>query len=236
LFYTLVVYYRLVMSTILVVEDDADILKLMQFTLENSGYTVLKAQQGRQALELLQQHDVDLITLDIMMPVMDGLTAIKEIRYNLQSSTPIIVVSAKGEESDIITALELGADDYLTKPFSMNILSSKIRAVLRRSSEIQEHIQIHHEGLFMDQGKHLCLVDDTEIELTATEFSLLFLLASNAEQVFTRNQIITKVKGSDYPVTDRSIDVQIATIRKKLGNVGARIKTVWGIGYTYKEC
>lgn len=228
-------YYRSDMSTILVVEDDADIRELMRFTLESSGYCVLQAQHGKQALELVKQHDIDLITLDIMMPVMDGLSAIKEIRYNLQRSIPIIVVSAKGEESDIITALELGADDYLTKPFSMNVLSSKIRAVLRRAVEIQGSSMVHHEGLFMDQGKHLCTVDDTEVELTATEFALLYLLASNAEQVFTRNQIITKVKGSDYPVTDRSIDVQIATIRKKLGKYGPRIKTIWGIGYTYKE-
>ncbi len=170
-----------------------------------------------------------------MMPVMDGLTAIKAIRYTLQSTVPIIVVSAKGDESDIITALELGCDDYLTKPFSMNVLNSKIRAVLRRLSESSSSSAVHHAGLVMDKEKHQCLLDGSEVELTATEFSLLYLLASNPEQVFTRNQMITKVKGSDYPVTDRSIDVQVATIRRKLGSYGQRIKTVWGIGYTYKE-
>lgn len=146
------------------------------------------------------------------------------------------MVSARGEESDIITALELGADDYLSKPFSAKVLASKIRAVLRRTQEMeQQHPMLEADGLIMDQQKHQCMLDGEEIELTATEFALLYLLASNPEQVFTRNQIITKVKGDDYPVTDRSIDVQIATLRKKLGSYGTRIKTIWGIGYTYKN-
>ena len=223
------------MNTILVVEDDIDIRELERYTLASNGYTVLQAEHGKQALEVLSSQSVDLIILDIMMPVMDGLTLIKTLRFGLNDTTPIIEVSAKGDESDIITALELGADDYLTKPFSMNVLTSKIRAVLRRSEQVQSPQVVHHAGLVMDQGRHLCLVDNQEIELTATEFSLLYLLASNAEQVFTRNQMITRIKGSDYPVTDRSIDVQVATIRRKLGAYGSRIKTVWGIGYTYKE-
>ncbi|WP_332447877.1 response regulator transcription factor [Sphaerochaeta sp.] len=223
------------MSTILVVEDDLDIRQLERYALSNNGYTVLEAEHGSKALELLSSHEVDLVILDIMMPVMDGLTTIKAIRYSLESQVPIIVVSAKSEESDIITALELGADDYLTKPFSMNVLKSKIRAVLRRFTEKPTSSQVHQAGLFMNLNKHQCLIDDEQVELTATEFALLYLLASNPEQVFTRNQMITRVKGNDYPVTDRSIDVQIATLRKKLGSIGTRIKTVWGIGYTYKE-
>lgn len=223
------------MNTILVVEDDFDIRELERYTLASNGYAVLTAEHGKQALQILGSEAVDLIILDIMMPVMDGLTLIKTLRFSLNETTPIIVVSAKGEESDIITALELGADDYLTKPFSMNVLTSKIRAVLRRSEQAQTPQVVHHTGLVMDQQKHLCMVDNVEVELTATEFSLLYLLAGNAEQVFTRNQMITRIKGSDYPVTDRSIDVQVATIRRKLGVYGVRIKTVWGIGYTYKE-
>ncbi|NBK23806.1 MAG: response regulator transcription factor [Spirochaetia bacterium] len=223
------------MSTILVVEDDLDIRELERYALASNGYTVFEAENGKEALSVLEKEPVDLVILDIMMPVMDGLTAIKAIRYTLQSTVPIIVVSAKGDESDIITALELGCDDYLTKPFSMNVLNSKIRAVLRRLSESSSSSAVHHAGLVMDKEKHQCLLDGSEVELTATEFSLLYLLASNPEQVFTRNQMITKVKGSDYPVTDRSIDVQVATIRRKLGSYGQRIKTVWGIGYTYKE-
>ncbi len=227
--------YGFGMSTILVVEDDLDIRELERYALSSNGYTVLEAENGKEAVSMLEKHDIDLVILDIMMPVMDGLSAIKAIRYTLQSSVPIIVVSAKGDESDIITALELGCDDYLTKPFSMNVMNSKIRAVLRRLSETNTSNMVHHAGLVMDSQKHQCMVDGNEVELTATEFSLLYLLASNPEQVFTRNQMIIKVKGSDYPVTDRSIDVQVATIRRKLGSYGQRIKTVWGIGYTYKE-
>ena len=228
--------YGFGMSTILVVEDDLDIRELERYALSSNGYTVFEAENGKEALSVLEKEPVDLVILDIMMPVMDGLSAIKAIRYTLQSTVPIIVVSAKGDESDIITALELGCDDYLTKPFSMNVLNSKIRAVLRRLSESSSsNSAVHHAGLVMDKEKHQCLIDGGEVELTATEFSLLYLLASNPEQVFTRNQRITKVKGSDYPVTDRSIDVQIATIRRKLGTYGQWIKTVWGIGYTFKE-
>jgi two-component system phosphate regulon response regulator PhoB len=226
----------MVMETILVVEDDGDIRELERYTLSSLGYTVLEAEHGAQALDLLKSHHIDLMVLDIMMPVLDGLSTIKSVRYQLNNPVPIIVVSARGEESDIITALELGADDYLSKPFSAKVLASKIRAVLRRTQEMgQQHLMVQADGLVMDQQKHQCMLDGEEIELTATEFALLYLLASNPEQVFTRNQIITKVKGDDYPVTDRSIDVQIATLRKKLGSYGTRIKTIWGIGYTYKN-
>ncbi|MCK9347662.1 MAG: response regulator transcription factor [Sphaerochaeta sp.] len=224
------------METILVVEDDVDIRELERYTLSSLGYMVLEAEHGAQALDLLKSHHIDLMVLDIMMPVLDGLSTIKSVRYQLNNPVPIIVVSARGEESDIITALELGADDYLSKPFSAKVLASKIRAVLRRTQEMeQQHPMLEADGLIMDQQKHQCMLDGEEIELTATEFALLYLLASNPEQVFTRNQIITKVKGDDYPVTDRSIDVQIATLRKKLGSYGTRVKTIWGIGYTYKN-
>ncbi|MDY0244932.1 MAG: response regulator transcription factor, partial [Sphaerochaeta sp.] len=216
------------METILVVEDDVDIRELERYTLSSLGYMVLEAEHGAQALDLLKSHHIDLMVLDIMMPVLDGLSTIKSVRYQLNNPVPIIVVSARGEESDIITALELGADDYLSKPFSAKVLASKIRAVLRRTQELeQQHPMLEADGLIMDQQKHQCMLDGEEIELTATEFALLYLLASNPEQVFTRNQIITKVKGDDYPVTDRSIDVQIATLRKKLGSYGTKIKTIW---------
>jgi two-component system phosphate regulon response regulator PhoB len=224
------------MNTILVVDDDADILKLESFNLEANGYKTLCAENGKEALHLLSSETVDAIILDIMMPVMDGLETIKEIRYGLHSNIPIIVASAKGDESDIVMALELGCDDYLTKPFSMKVMLSKIKAVLRRIQASKEEAEvIHVNRLMMDINKHLCEIEGIPVDLTATEFALLFLLASNKEQVFTRTQIISKVKGNDYPVTDRSIDVQVATLRKKLGEEGNAIKTIWGIGYTFKE-
>ncbi|WP_320130169.1 response regulator transcription factor [uncultured Sphaerochaeta sp.] len=224
------------MNTILVVDDDQDILKLESFNLSANGYKTLSAENGKEALQVLSSEQVDAIILDIMMPIMDGLETIKEIRYGLHSNIPIIVASAKGDESDIVMALELGSDDYLTKPFSMKVMLSKVKAVLRRMQNAKEAVDIVRiNELMMDVQKHTCTVHDIPVELTATEFSLLYLLASNKEQVFTRAQIINKVKGSDYPVTDRSIDVQIATLRKKLGDEGNYIKTIWGIGYTFKE-
>lgn len=224
------------MNTILVVDDDLDILRLECFNLETNGYKTVSAENGREALRLLASEPIDAIILDIMMPVMDGLETIKEIRYGLHSNVPIIIASAKGDEGDIVMALELGADDYLTKPFSMKVMLSKVKAVLRRLQASPEEVEIiRANNLSMDVTRHLCMVQDKQIDLTATEFALLYLLASHKEQVFTRTQIISKVKGNDYPVTDRSIDVQVATLRKKLGDEGNAIKTIWGIGYTFKE-
>jgi two-component system phosphate regulon response regulator PhoB len=224
------------MNTILIVDDDADILQLERFHLENDGYRTVTAENGQQALDRIKAGPVDAIVLDIMMPVMDGLELVKQLRYGLNSDIPVIVASAKGDESDIVTALELGADDYLTKPFSMKVLLSKVKAVLRRTRAAENKPSVlRTKSLMMDVSRHLCTIADVPVELTATEFSLLYLLASNQEQVFTRAQIIGKVKGNDYPVTDRSIDVQVATLRKKLGQEGNSIKTIWGIGYTYKE-
>jgi two-component system phosphate regulon response regulator PhoB len=224
------------MNTILVVDDDFDILRLESFNLESNGYKTVSAENGKEALQLLASETIDAIILDIMMPVMDGLETIKEIRYGLHSNVPIIIASAKGDESDIVMALELGADDYLTKPFSMKVMLSKVKAVLRRmQTSKEEAVIVRENNLMMDVSKHLCTIQDKQVDLTATEFALLYLLASNKEQVFTRSQIISKVKGNDYPVTDRSIDVQVATLRKKLGEEGNSIKTIWGIGYTFKE-
>ena len=224
------------MNTILVVDDDMDIRRLECFNLEANGYRTVSAENGKEALRQLASETIDAIILDIMMPVMDGLETIKEIRYGLHSNVPIIIASAKGDEGDIVMALELGADDYLTKPFSMKVMLSKVKAVLRRLQASPEEVEIiRANNLSMDVTRHLCMVQDKQIDLTATEFALLYLLASHKEQVFTRTQIISKVKGNDYPVTDRSIDVQVATLRKKLGDEGNAIKTIWGIGYTFKE-
>ncbi|AEV27968.1 response regulator with CheY-like receiver domain and winged-helix DNA-binding domain [Sphaerochaeta pleomorpha str. Grapes] len=224
------------MNTILVVDDDLDIRRLECFNLETNGYKTVSAENGKEALRLLATETIDAIILDIMMPVMDGLETIKEIRYGLHNSVPIIIASAKGDEGDIVMALELGADDYLTKPFSMKVMISKIKAVLRRmQTNTEGETIVRANNLTMDVTRHLCMVQDKQVDLTATEFALLYLLASNKEQVFTRAQIISKVKGNDYPVTDRSIDVQVATLRKKLGEEGNSIKTIWGIGYTFKE-
>jgi len=152
---------------------------------------------------------------------------------------PIIIASARGEDTDIIMGLELGADEYLTKPFSPQVLSAKVKAMIRyRKSEnpkSDKNIILTTKGLKIDKTLHSCLINEKEIQFTATEFSLLSILVWEEGRVFTREQLINSIKGNDYPVTQRSIDVQIASIRKKLGDFGNYLKTVWSVGYKYQE-
>jgi len=226
------------MMQLLVVEDDDDIATLLTYHLQREGYAVSRAGDGKTALESLASHTYDLILLDVMLPGADGLEVLKDLRYRLSLSTPVIMESAKGEEADIITALELGADDYITKPFSPNVLCAKVKSLLRRirkpvcdateSNLVTGHLQL-------DPRSHTCLSDGKPVTLTATEFSILSTLVAESGRVFTRSQLISATKGDDYPVTERSIDVQIATIRHKIGESGACLKTVWGIGYKYQE-
>ncbi len=222
---------------ILIVEDDEDIAELIQFHLQKQGYAIALAMDGQNALDQFDRNVPDMILLDVMLPVMDGLEVLKAIRYDRHSNLPIIIESARGEESDIITGLELGADDYITKPFSPSVLAAKVKSLFRRLQNDrkpgEERVSTKH--LLLDKSKHSCLASGESIELTATEFSLLCTMANEPERVFTRSQLISTTKGSDYPVTERSIDVQIATIRRKLKKEGEAIKTVWGIGYKFQE-
>lgn len=224
-------------NRILIVEDDEDIAELIRFHLQKQGYATEIAMDGKTALEQFDAARPALILLDVMLPVIDGLEVLKAIRYDRHSTVPIIIESARGEETDIVTGLELGADDYIAKPFSPTVLVAKVKSLFRR-------IQNDHKApddlvttkrLSLDKNKHSCLADGASVDLTATEFSLLAALASEPERVFTRSQLISTTKGSDYPVTERSIDVQIATLRRKLKGCGNAIKTVWGIGYKYQE-
>jgi DNA-binding response OmpR family regulator len=226
------------MAHLLVVEDDDDIATLLAYQLEKLGFTVSRARDGQEAVDNLSSGSFDLVLLDIMLPKLDGLEVLKTMRYRLGLTTPVIVESAKGEEADIVTALEIGADDYVTKPFSTNVLMAKIKSLLRRTKEhtseaTPETVTTQH--LLLDSRSHTCTVDGELVPLTATEFSILWTLASDSGRVFTRTQLISATKGDDYPVTERSIDVQIATIRHKIKKAGPFLKTVWGVGYKYLE-
>ncbi len=227
-------------ETILVVDDEEDIVELVRVSLEREGYTVLSADCGEQALSMARAQTPDLVVLDIMMPGIDGLEVTRAMKGDDRTkAVAIIMLSAKGEESDIISGLELGADDYVTKPFSPKILIARIRSVLRRkqqplaSKDNTGSIRMH--DITITPHKHAVTVAGKIIRLTASEFDILHLLARHPGWVFTRGQIVNKVRGEDYAVTDRSIDVQIAGIRKKLGSHGACIETVRGVGYRFKE-
>ena len=230
-------------KTILVVEDEPDIQELICYHLTKEGFTLRKATSGKEALEHIQQDKPDLVLLDLMLPVLSGIEVLKTIRFTWGlTSLPVIIVSARTDESDIIMGLELGADNYLPKPFSPKVLVANVKALLRRTTNKlqnkdipteQQHLNVG--SLEIDQLRHEAFWAGTLILLTATEFSLLTLLASNPGRVYTRNQIISGMRGDDYPVTERAIDVQVASLRRKMGAGGNAIKTVWGIGYTFQE-
>lgn len=225
-------------TNILVVEDESDIRELIRYNLAREGYGVLEAESGERALMVARESNPDLILLDLMLPELDGLEVCRRLRRDYpQLQTPIVMVTAKGEEADIVAGLEVGADDYITKPFSPRVLTARIRAVLRRGSREKgieaEPIQIHN--LTIHLGRHEILVDGHPVDLTATEFRVLTFLARRPGWVFTRYQIVDAVHGENYPVTERSVDVQIVGLRKKLGEAGKLIETVRGVGYRFKE-
>jgi two-component system phosphate regulon response regulator PhoB len=192
---------------------------------------------GEKALELVGKEVPDLIVLDLMLPGVDGLDVARILKGDdVTKNIPIVMLTAKGEEADVVTGLELGADDYISKPFSPRVLVARVRAVLRRQiKEVQDEkaiIRIH--DLVIHPGRHEVLVDDKPVQLTFTEFGILNFLVRRPGWVFTRSQIVDAVRGDDYYVTDRSVDVQIVGLRKKLGQAGKFIETVRGVGYRFK--
>ncbi len=225
---------------ILIVDDEEDIRELVRVSLEKEGYHTLAAASGEQALKIAKTEVPDIIVLDLMMPGIDGLEVAKQLKSdNHTAPIGIVMLSAKGEESDIITGLELGADDYVTKPFSPRILIARIRSVLRRKSD--KTVPQDDTGILFIHGitiiphKHVVKTSEGSMSLTPSEFDILHLLARHPGWVFTRWQIVDQIRGEDYAVTDRSIDVQVAGIRKKMGRHGSCIETVRGVGYRFKE-
>ena len=223
---------------LLVVEDDEDILELVAYNLAKAGYRVTKAATGREALARVAEEPPDLVVLDLMLPEIDGTEVCRRLKGDANTSAiPVVMLTAKGEESDIVAGLELGADDYITKPFSPQVLLARIRAVLRRKekgdADADAVIRVHN--LVIHPGRREVSVDGQPVDLTYTEFSVLHVLARRPGWVFTRYQIVDAVRGGDYDVTDRSVDVQIAGLRKKLGDAGDHIQTVRGVGYRIRE-
>ena len=229
---------------ILVVEDESAIQQLVSYNLIKAGFHVTCADSGEEALEYLFKEDIDCILLDLMLPGMSGIEVCERIHGKIEKNDkkiPIIMLTAKGEEEDIVTGLECGADDYITKPFSPKILIARIKAVLRRgvekSNEKADDQQsvIVVDDLEINKGRHEVKLHDEILQLTMTEFGILTLLASKPGWVFTRQQIIDSVRGYDFLITPRAIDVQIFGLRKKMGEAGQLIETVRGIGYRYKS-
>lgn len=228
------------MEKILIVEDEPDILELVSFNLSKENYNVIGVSSGDDVISTTKSEMPDLIVLDLMLPGINGLDICKLLKKDTATQNiPIVMMTAKSEEADIVTGLELGADDYITKPFSPRILLARVRAVLRRKTRAESDpdkestLSIH--DLTINPGRHEVLVKGKPIQLTATEFRLLHLLARRPGWVFTRYQIVDAIRGEDYPVTDRSVDVQIVGLRKKLGAMGKYIETVHGVGYRFKE-
>ena len=225
-------------ASILVVEDETDIRELIIYNLRKDGYVVQCAATGEEALRAAEKAAPDLMLLDLMLPGVDGFEVCRQLKRNARTADiPIIMLTAKGEDADIVTGLELGAEDYVTKPFRPQVLLARIRNVLRRKRTAPvppnaEQIQIH--DLRIDMKRIEAFLSGALLVLTHTEFRILELLASNPGRVFTRDQIVDLVHGEDYPVTPRSVDVQIVSLRKKLQPENY-IETVRSVGYRFKE-
>lgn len=232
------------MAQLVVVEDEREIARLIRETLEEEGHQVEVFHDGQRALDrLLDQRlpEPDLIVLDIMLPNVDGLTICREVRR--QHVTPILMLTARATELDRVLGLEIGADDYLTKPFSRRELQARTSAILRRVEMIRTASRVELPGdrivedqrLRIDPAGHEVLVDGNEVRLTAKEFDLLFLLASHPGRVFNRDYLLDRIWGQDYAGVDRTVDTHVLRLRRKLGGAADRIVTLWGIGYKYES-
>jgi two-component system phosphate regulon response regulator PhoB len=225
-------------ESILVVDDEEDILRLVEYHLSKEGYHVLRAATGEDGLATARAEMPDLVILDLMLPGLDGLDVCRILkRAPATSGIPIVMLTAKGEDADVVAGLELGADDYIVKPFSPKVLVARVRAALRRSRTAQagaeERVEIH--GIAIDPGRFRVTAGGAPVDLTLTEFRILHALARRPGWVFTRYQIVDASRGEDAEVTDRSVDVHVVSLRRKLGAAGRHIETVRGVGYRFRE-
>ena len=224
-------------KTVLVVEDDSNIAELLRLYLEKDGFEVFHAEDGGEGLRMAQEKKPDLILLDIMLPVVDGWVVCSEIRKS--STVPIIMLTAKGETFDKITGLEMGADDYVTKPFEVKELMARIHAVMRRidgESVQPAERKLTFDKLVINLDSYELVVDGKRMEVPPKEMELLYHLASSPNRVFTRNQLLDEVWGFDYFGDSRTVDVHIKRLREKLEGVSPKwsLKTVWGVGYKFE--
>lgn len=222
---------------ILVVDDEQHILELIQFNLESNGYNVLTCDNGEEAVRIASKEKIDLMILDLMLPGIDGIEVCKRIRNSDNRNLPIIMLTAKGEENDKIKGLDIGADDYMTKPFSIRELLARINAVMRRIGDKDNENKniIKVENITIDIEKHEVRKENTVLELTLKEFELLKMLAQNRGKVLSRDVILDKIWGYEYFGDTRTVDVHIRHLRKKINdNTGTFIETVRGVGYKMK--
>jgi len=224
-------------ENILIVDDEEDVLELVRYNLDKNGYNTEIATTGEEALAKARAKLPDLVILDLMLPGIDGLGVCKKLKSDTKTQNiPIIMLTAKGEEIDIVTGLELGADDYVTKPFSPKVLVARVRKILHRAiARDLEKAPVKIYELTIDPARREVLIKNKPVELTFTEFNILYALAKRPGLVFTRYQIVDALHGDDYLVTDRAVDVQIVGLRKKLGPCSKYIETVRGVGYRFKD-
>ena len=225
-------------NKILIIEDEKDIAQLLEYNLGVDGYHTHIANNGETGLKVARKQNPDLILLDLMLPGIHGLDVCRIIKADANTEDiPIVMLTALGQEENIVRGLESGADDYITKPFSFKILLARIKSVLRRGNFGEEDLnkEINILDVSIKPRTREVIVNDSSVDLTFTEFQILQLLASHPGWVFTRYQIIDKIRGDNYPVTDRSIDFQIVGLRKKMGESGSLIQTIRGVGYRFKS-
>ena len=223
---------------VLVVDDEPDILELIGYNLARHNFDMIGVDSGEEAFASVRRSLPDLVVLDLMLPGIDGLEVCRRLKNdNRTAAVPVIILSAKGEEADVVIGLELGADDYLTKPFSPRVLMARIKAVLRRKrgeSGAAEAV-ITHQDLRINAGRHEVLVAGAPVQLTLTEFRILYQLARRPGWVFTRNQILEAAQGDETGVTERAVDVHMVALRRKLGSSGDLVETIRGVGYRLRE-
>lgn len=225
-------------TSVLIVEDEPEIADLIRFHAERDGFDARVARSGSEALEAVKQRVPDVVSLDIMLPDLDGLEVCRRLKRDPETATlPIVIVSAKGEEAEVVAGLELGADDYVTKPFSPRVLMARLKAVLRRREDgdtepaSDGRVLLNGASLDIDSERHIVRSKGEKIDLTITEFRLLHFLALRPGFVRTRDQIVSAIRGEGTVLSSRAIDVHVASLRRKLGDSGEVIETVRGVGY-----
>jgi len=222
------------LGNILIVDDDENIADIIKIYLENSGYSTRLSYDGKEAVGVFADYKPDLVLLDVMLPHMDGIDVLKAIRKD--SDTPVIMLTAKGETFDKVLALELGADDYVVKPFEPKELVARVKAVLRRySADTSSKEELKFDNLVIDMNSYTVVYNGNEIKMPPKEFELLHYLANSKNRVFTREQLLCEVWGYDYPGDSRTVDVHVKRLREKLqGGSNWQIETVWGVGYKFE--
>lgn len=224
-------------KTVLVIDDEPEMVKLLDYNLTRAGYLVIPASDGDKGLSLARKHVPDVVILDVMMPGQDGFEVCKRLRADPPTArVPILMLTAKAEEGDRVLGLELGADDYLTKPFGVRELTARVKALLRRFETSAQPAEVVKVGkILIDAGKRFVSVDGKEVDLTTTEFNILKALADRRGRVFSRDDLITLARGEDAIVMGRTVDVHVASLRRKLGKQGDLLATVRGVGYRMKD-